>query len=123
MKADLKLKKTDITSLVQEENKSSWQEKYCSFKSQKGQIENEINKLKIGSNNSNNIKKEEDYMNLNKKVGLSKLSCEQVMKRGETNKELNKQMEDMDRINEDLNEMDGSLNKTKKMISYMNKIV
>ena len=68
MKADLKLMKTDIMSLVQEENKSSWQEKYCSLKSQKGQIENEINKLKIGSNNSNNIKDKEDYMNLNKKL-------------------------------------------------------
>ena len=87
-------------------------------------------------------------MNLNKKVDLNKLSCEQVMKRGdkileeddkslqnmiktlnkgrdmmkETNKQLYKQMEDMDRINQELNEMDGSLNRTKKTISYMNKI-
>jgi len=50
---------------------------------------------------------------LNKGTGIMK----------ETNKELYKQMEDIDRINEDLNEMDGSLNRTKKMISYMNKIV
>ena len=40
----------------------------------------------------------------------------------ETNKQLYKQMEDMDRINQELNEMDGSLNRTKKTISYMNKI-
>jgi len=44
MKADLKLLKTDIMSLVQEDNKSSLQEKYCSFKSQKDQIGNKINK-------------------------------------------------------------------------------
>ena len=148
MKTDLKLMKTDIMNLVQEENRSSWQEKYCSFKSQKEQIENKISKLKIGTNDSSNFKDEEDYMNLNKKVDLNKLSCEQVMKRGdkmleeddkslqnmiktlnkgrdmmkETNKQLYKQMEDMDRINQELNEMDGSLNRTKKTISYMNKI-
>jgi len=148
MKTDLKLMKTDIMNLVQEENRSSWQEKYCSFKSQKEQIENKISKLKIGTNDSSNFKDEEDYMNLDKKVDLNKLSCEQVMKRGdkileeddkslqnmiktlnkgrdmmkETNKQLYKQMEDMDRINQELNEMDGSLNRTKKTISYMNKI-
>jgi hypothetical protein len=148
MKTDLKLMKTDIMNLVQEENRSSWQEKYCSFKSQKEQIENKISKLKIGTNDSSNFKDEEDYMNLNKKVDLNKLSCEQVMKRGdkileeddkslqnmiktlnkgrdmmkETNKQLYKQMEDMDRINQELNEMDGSLNRTKKTINYMNKI-
>ena len=148
MKTDLKLMKTDIMNLVQEENRSSWQEKYCSFKSQKEQIENKISKLEIGTNDSSNFKDEEDYMNLNKKVDLNKLSCEQVMKRGdkileeddkslqnmiktlnkgrdmmkETNKQLYKQMEDMDRINQELNEMDGSLNRTKKTISYMNKI-
>ena len=148
MKTDLKLMKTDIMNLVQEENRSSWQEKYCSFKSQKEQIENKISKLKIGANDSSNFKDEEDYINLNKKVDLNKLSCEQVMKRGdkileeddkslqnmiktlnkgrdmmkETNKQLYKQMEDMDRINQELNEMDGSLNRTKKTISYMNKI-
>ena len=44
MKADLKLMKTDIIFLVQEDNKSLLQEKYCSFKSQKDQIENKINK-------------------------------------------------------------------------------
>ena len=148
MKTDLKLMKTDIMNLVQEENRSSWQEKYCSFKSQKEQIENKISKLKIGTNDSSNFKDEEDYMNLDKKVDLNKLSCEQVMKRGdkileeddkslqnmiktlnkgrdmmkETNKQLYKQMEDMDKINQELNEMDGSLNRTKKTISYMNKI-
>ena len=148
MKTDLKLMKTDIMNLVQEENRSSWQEKYCSFKSQKEQIENKISKLKIGTNDSSNFKDEEDYMNLNKKVDLNKLSCEQVMKRGdkileeddkslqnmiktlnkgrdmmkETNKQLYKLMEDTDRINQELNEMDGSLNRTKKTISYMNKI-
>ena len=148
MKTDLKLMKTDIMNLVQEENRSSWQEKYCSFKSQKEQIENKISKLKIGTNDSSNFKDEEDYMNLNKKVDLNKLSCEQVMKRGdkileeddkslqnmiktlnkgrdmmkETNKQLYKQMVDMDRINQELNEMDGSLKRTKKTISYMNKI-
>ena len=87
-------------------------------------------------------------MNIDKKVDLSKLTSEQVMKRGdkilnedekslqnmiktlnkgknimqETNKELYRQMEAMDRIDGDLNEMDGSLNRTKKTISYMNKI-
>ena len=148
MKTDLKLMKTDIMNLVQEENRSSWQEKYCSFKSQKEQIENKISKLKIGTNDSSNFKDEEDYMNLNKKVDLNKLSCEQVMKRGdkileeddkslqnmiktlnkgrdmmkETNKQLYKQMEDMDRIDGELNEIDGSLNRAKKTITYMNKI-
>ena len=85
-------------------------------------------------------------MNINKKVDLSKLSSEQVMKRGdkildedekslqnmiktlnkgkdmiqETKKELYRQMEAMDRMEGDLNETDGSLNRTKKTINYMN---
>ena len=147
MKTDLKLMKTDIMSLTQNENKTLWQKKYSSFKSQKEQIENKINNLKFGSN-SNNINIEEDYMNINKKVDLSKLSSEQVMKRGdkildedekslqnmiktlnkgkdmiqETKKELYRQMEAMDRMEGDLNETDGSLNRTKKTINYMNKI-
>ena len=147
MKTDLKLMKTDIMSLTQNENKTLWQKKYSSFKSQKEQMENKINNLKFGSN-SNNINIEEDYMNINKKVDLSKLSSEQVMKRGdkildedekslqnmiktlnkgkdmiqETKKELYRQMEAMDRMEGDLNETDGSLNKKKKTINYMNKI-
>ena len=141
------LMKTDIMSLTQNENKTLWQKKYSSFKSQKEQMENKINNLKFGSN-SNNINIEEDYMNINKKVDLSKLSSEQVMKRGdkildedekslqnmiktlnkgkdmiqETKKELYRQMEAMDRMEGDLNETDGSLNRTKKTINYMNKI-
>ena len=147
MKTDLKLMKTDIMSLTQNENKTLWQKKYSSFKSQKEQMENKINNLKFGSN-SNNINIEEDYMNINKKVDLSKLSSEQVMKRGdkildedekslqnmiktlnkgkdmiqETKKELYRQMEAMDRMEGDLIETDGSLNRTKKTINYMNKI-
>jgi len=147
MKTDLKLMKTDIISLTQNENKTLWQKKYSSFKSQKEQMENKINNLKFGSN-SNNINIEEDYMNINKKVDLSKLSSEQVMKRGdkildedekslqnmiktlnkgkdmiqETKKELYRQMEAMDRMEGDLIETDGSLNRTKKTINYMNKI-
>ena len=147
MKTDLKLMKTDIMSLTQNENKTLWQKKYSSFKSQKEQMENKINNLKFGSN-SNNINIEEDYMNINKKVDLSKLSSEQIMKRGdkildedekslqnmiktlnkgkdmiqETKKELYRQMEAMDRMEGDLNETDGSLNRTKKTINYMNKI-
>ena len=147
MKTDLKLMKTDIMSLTQNENKALWQKKYSSFKSQKEQMENKINNLKFGSN-SNNINIEEDYMNINKKVDLSKLSSEQVMKRGdkildedekslqnmiktlnkgkdmiqETKKELYRQMEAMDRMEGDLIETDGSLNRTKKTINYMNKI-
>ena len=147
MKTDLKLMKTDIMSLTQNENKTLWQKKYSSFKSQKEQMENKINNLKFGSN-SNNINIEEDYMNINKKVDLSKLSSEQVMKRGdkildedekslqnmiktlnkgkdmiqETKKELYRQMEAMDRMEGDLIETDGSLNRTKKTTNYMNKI-
>ena len=147
MKTDLKLMKTDIMSLTQNEKKTLWQKKYSSFKSQKELMENKINNLKFGSN-SNNINIEEDYMNINKKVDLSKLSSEQVMKRGdkildedekslqnmiktlnkgkdmiqETKKELYRQMEAMDRMEGDLIETDGSLNRTKKTINYMNKI-
>ena len=69
MKTDLKLMKTDIMSLTQNENKALWQKKYSSFKSQKEQMENKINNLKFGSN-LNNINKEEDYININKKVHL-----------------------------------------------------
>ena len=147
MKADLRLMKMDIMNLQQSENQAIWKEKVSYLKKQKEKLEIEINKIKDGAN-VNNINEEEDYMDINKKVDLGKLSSEKVMKRGDkileedekslqnmiktlskgrsmmqdTNKEIYKQMEAMDRIDGDLNEMDGSLNRAKKTITYMNKI-
>ena len=147
MKADLRLMKMDIMNLQQSENQAIWKEKLSYLKKQKEKLEIEINKIKNNSN-VNNINEEEDYMDINKKVDLGKLSSEKVMKRGDkileedekslqnmintlskgrtmmqdTNKEIYKQMEAMDRIDGDLNEMDGSLNRAKKTITYMNKI-
>ena len=144
VKTDLRLIKADMMNLEQSENKNIWTEKYSNLKMQKEKLENEINKLKSTAK----IDESEDYMNIDKKVDLGKLSSEQVMKRGdkilkedekslqnmiktlskgremmqETNKELYKQMESMDRIDGELNEMDGSLNRAKKTIGYMNKI-
>ena len=147
MKADLRLMKMDIMNLQQSENQAIWKEKLSYLKKQKEKLEIEINKIKNNAN-VNNINEEEDYMDINKKVDLGKLSSEKVMKRGDkileedekslqnmiktlskgrsmmqdTNKEIYKQMEAMDRIDGDLNEMDGSLNRAKKTITYMNKI-
>ena len=147
MKADLRLMKMDIMNLQQSENQTIWKEKLSYLKKQKEKLEIEINKIKNNAN-VNNINEEEDYMDINKKVNLGKLSSEKVMKRGDkileedekslqnmiktlskgrsmmqdTNKEIYKQMEAMDRIDGDLNEMDGSLNRAKKTITYMNKI-
>ena len=147
MKADLRLMKMDIMNLQQSENQAIWKEKLSYLKKQKEKLEIEINKIKNDAN-VNNINEEEDYMDINKKVDLGKLSSEKVMKRGDkileedekslqnmiktlskgrsmmqdTNKEIYKQMEAMDRIDGDLNEMDGSLNRAKKTITYMNKI-
>ena len=146
IKTDLHLMKTDLMNLQQSENQTIWKEKYSNFKSQKEKLEIEINKLK--SEGKNEINDEEDYMDINKKVDLAKLSSEKVMKRGDkileedekslqnmiktlskgrsmmqdTNKELYRQMDAMDRIDGELNEMDGSLNRAKKTINYMNKI-
>ena len=146
IKTDLRLMKTDLMNLQQSENQIIWKEKYSNFKSQKEKLEIEINKLK--SEGKNEINDEEDYMDINKKVDLAKLSSEKVMKRGDkileedekslqnmiktlskgrsmmqdTNKELYRQMDAMDRIDGELNEMDGSLNRAKKAINYMNKI-
>ncbi len=146
LKTDLRLMKTDLMDLQQSENQVIWKEKYSNFKSQKEKLEIEINKLK--SEGKNEINDEEDYMDINKKVDLAKLSSEKVMKRGDkileedekslqnmiktlskgrsmmqdTNKELYRQMDAMDRIDGELNEMDGSLNRAKKTINYMNKI-
>ena len=147
IKADLRLMKTDIMNLEQSENQRIWKEKLSYLKSQKEKLEIEINKIKNDAN-VNNINEEEDYMDINKKVDLGKLSSEKVMKRGDkileedekslqnmintlskgrsmmqnTNKELYKQMEAIDRIDGELNEMDRSLNRAKKTITYMNKI-
>ena len=146
LKTDLRLMKTDLMDLQQSENQIIWKEKYSNFKSQKEKLEIEINKLK--SEGKNEINDEEDYMDINKKVDLGKLSSEKVMKRGDkileedekslqnmiktlskgrsmmqdTNKELYRQMDAMDRIDGEHNEMDGSLNRAKKTINYMNKI-
>ena len=147
IKADLRLMKTDIMNLEQSENQRIWKEKLSYLKSQKEKLEIEINKIK-NDVKGNEINEEEDYMDINKKVDLGKLSSEKVMKRGDkileedekslqnmiktlskgrsmmqnTNKELYKQMETIDRIDGELNEMDGSLNRAKKTITYMNKI-
>ena len=147
IKADLRLMKTDIMNLEQSENQRIWKEKLSYLKSQKEKLEIEINKIK-NDVKGNEINEEEDYMDINKKIDLGKLSSEKVMKRGDkileedekslqnmiktlskgrsmmqdTNKELYKQMEDMDRIDGELNEIDGSLNRAKKTITYMNKI-
>ena len=146
IKTDLRLMKTDLMSLQQDNNQQIWKEKYTNFKSKKEKIELEINKIK--TEGKNNINEEEDYMDINKKVDLGKLSSEKVMKRGDkilqedekalqnmintlnkgrnmmqdTNQELYRQMEAMDRIDGELNEIDGSLNRAKKTINYMNKI-
>ena len=147
IKADLRLMKTDIMNLEQSENQRIWKEKLSYLKSQKEKLEIEINKIK-NDVKGNEINEEEDYMDINKKVDLGKLSSEKVMKRGDkileedekslqnmiktlskgrsmmqdTNKELYRQMDAMDRIDGELNEMDGSLNRAKKTINYMNKI-
>ena len=146
IKTDLNLMKNDTMCLTQSENQKIWKEKYSNLKSQKEKLENKIEQIqKGGMNNEDN---EEDYMDIDKKVDLNKLSCEQVIKRGDkilqedekslqnmiktlskgrnmmqdTNKELYKQMEAMDKMDEGLNEMDGALNRAKKNINYMNKI-
>jgi hypothetical protein len=145
LKTDLKLMKNDTDCLTQSENQKIWKEKYSNLKSQKEKLEN---KIKLIQNGEVNNEDEEDYMDIDKKVDLNKLSSEQVMKRGDkilqedekslqnmiktlskgrnmmqdTNKELHKQMEAMDRMDGDINEMDGALNRAKKNIYYMNKI-
>ena len=145
LKTDLKLMKNDTDCLTQSENQKIWKEKYSNLKSQKEKLEN---KIKLIQNGEMNNEDEEDYMDIDKKVDLNKLSSEQVMKRGDkilqedekslqnmiktlskgrnmmqdTNKELHKQMEAMDRMDGDINEMDGALNRAKKNINYMNKI-
>ena len=146
MKIDLRLMKTDIMSLQDSSNQQSWKSKYSSVKSQKEKLEYKVKNIKSNINNKEN--EEEDYKDINKKVNLSKLSSEQVMKRGdmimddtdkslqnmvktlnkgrdtmkETNKELNRQMEAMDRVDGELNEMDGSLERSKKTINDINKL-
>lgn len=146
MKIDLRLMKTDIMSLQDSSNQQSWKSKYSSIKSQKEKLEYKVKNIKSNINNKEN--EEEDYKDINKKVNLSKLSSEQVMKRGdmimddtdkslqnmvktlnkgrdtmkETNKELNRQMEAMDRVDGELNEMDGSLERSKKTINDINKL-
>ena len=146
MKADLGLMKMDIMNLQESENQKVWKEKYSNFKSQKVKLEKKINELKIKEKDKKS-NDEEDYMDIDKKVDLGKLSSAQAIKRGdkildkdheslqkmakimskdintmkETNKELYRQMEAMDKIEGDLNEIDGSLNRVKKMVNYMSK--
>ena len=146
MKADLGLMKMDIMNLQESENQKVWKEKYSNFKSQKVKLEKKINELKIKEKDKKS-NDEEDYMDIDKKVDLGKLSSAQAIKRGdkildkdheslqkmakimskdintmkETNKELYRQMEAMDKIEGDLNEIDGSLNRVKKMVNYISK--
>ena len=146
MKTDLNLMKSDMMSLTQSENQKIWKEKYSNLKAQKEKLENKIKQIQKGE--MNNEENEDDYMDIDKKVDLNKLSSEQVIKRGDkilqedekslqnmiktlskgrnmmqdTNKELYKQMEAMDKMDGEINEMDGALNRAKKNISYMNKI-
>ncbi len=148
MEINLNLMESDIMNLQEPSNKKNWKQKFSSIKSNKKNLENKIKNLKLNKSNidDSNENENEDYLDVNKNVDLKNLTSEQVMKRGdefvnetdkslknmvktltngrnmikETNKELNKQMEVMDKVQTDLNEMDGSLNRAKKTVRDMN---
>lgn len=120
MKTDLKLMKTDIMSLTQNENKTLWQKKYSSFKSQKEQ------KIRVNMNKDRKImedKKRNDLINLEKQKNKNsnlKNKIDISLKNWKTNVS-KKNKDEADKIKEERNQIRSLINETKEKNSNINK--
>jgi chromosome segregation ATPase len=145
IKGNIGLIKFEIANLKEESNRTKWNEITAQINSRTDSYKERLDQLRSG-HSSNDIN---DPMNIDAKVDLSKLTSQQVMDRGdkilqadknainrmkkivyqdldtmkEVNKELLLQHEKLENADNDLKEIDNSLNRAGKQIKTMAKMM
>ena len=146
-KNNIGLCKFETANLKEEGNATKWNEIMAEMNSKLNGFKIRLEQLNRGGNNNNNI--ENDYLNVDAKVDLSKLTSQQAMDRGdeilrqdknalnrmkkvvtndldtmkEVNRELLNQQEKLENAENDLKEIDYSLNRAGKQLKTMAKMI
>ena len=144
IKNDISIMKLELSQLKEKRNKNEWDKSISDLTKKYKNYKNKFDQLQQSNIESDLI----DYMNPDAKVNLDELNMEQVMKRGdeinndnekriknmgkvvqgdldkmkEVNVELNAQHEKLGNVEDDLKEMDFSLDRARKKITSMFKI-
>ena len=142
------LMEIEVNNLISEENKNIWKEIVKKIKHQLKTYNKKIKELEEDSSFILDSKQVEDHLDVNAKVDLKQLNAQQVMDRGdmilkeddkiigdvtktlgddvrrmkETNKALYEQEEQLDNVNNDLKEMNYSLERARSQITSMFKM-
>ena len=145
IKGNIGLIKFEIANLKEESNRTKWNEITAQINSRTDSYKERLDQLRSG-HSSNDIN---DPMNIDAKVDLSKLTSQQVMDRGdkilnadkdainrmkkvvyqdldtmkEVNKELLIQHEKLENADNDLKEIDNSLNRAAKQMKTIAKMI
>lgn len=148
IKSNFGLMKPEVENLYTEENKSEWQEIISKIKPKIKTYEKKIKDFEQENIKSQDPGKEVDHLDVDAKVDLNKLNAQQVIERGNeilnvddkaidnmaqivnkdvdemknVNVELDVQQEKLDRVDNDLKEMDYSLKRAGKQITNMFKL-
>ena len=142
------LMEIEVNNLISEENKNIWKDIVKKIKHQLKTYNKKIKELEEDSSFILDSKQVEDHLDVNAKVDLNKLNAQQVMDRGDillkeddkiinnvtknlyngldimkdANKELQEQEEQLDNVNNDLKEMNYSLERARSQITSMFKM-
>ena len=142
------LMEIEVNNLISEENKNIWKDIVKKIKHQLKTYNKKIKELEEDSSFILDSKQVEDHLDVNAKVDLKQLNAQQVMDRGdmilkeddkiigdvtktlgddvrrmkETNKALYEQEEQLDNVNNDLKEMNYSLERARSQITSMFKM-
>ena len=142
------LMEIEVNNLISEENKNKWKDIVKKIKHQLKTYNKKIKELEEDSSFILDSKQVEDHLDVNAKVDLNQLNAQQVMDRGnmilkeddkiigdvtktlgddvrrmkETNKALYEQEEQLDNVNNDLKEMNYSLERARSQITSMFKM-
>ena len=142
------LMEIEVNNLISEENKNIWKDIVKKIKHQLKTYNKKIKELEEDSSFILDSKQVEDHLDVNAKVDLNQLNAQQVMDRGnmilkeddkiigdvtktlgddvrrmkETNKALYEQEEQLDNVNNDLKEMNYSLERARSQITSMFKM-
>ena len=142
------LMEIEVNNLISEENKNIWKDIVKKIKHQLKTYNKKIKELEEDSSFILDSKQVEDHLDVNAEVDLNQLNAQQVMDRGdmilkeddkiigdvtktlgdgvrrmkETNKALYEQEEQLDNVNNDLKEMNYSLERARSQITSMFKM-
>ena len=145
-KTNLGIMKVEIPNLKNENNKQKWEDTIQQLELKINEYKSQVNDLKNQKNNNNNV--EDEMVDINKKVDIKQLTSQQAIQRGhnllnddekridnikkvvnqdivmlkEDNKELKRQEEVLDNVDDNLKEIDFSLKRAGQQIKSMFKM-